>query len=149
MHDVRWPTSPLLMHYVAAMEGVERIRFTTSHPVEFTDALIEAYAEVPKLVSHLHLPVQSGSDRVLALMKRGHTGLPSTRTRSAACARRPDISLSSDFIVGFPGETDETCFAATMALIRDCRLRPVVQLHLQPAAGHAGRGADQVPDQWR
>jgi tRNA-2-methylthio-N6-dimethylallyladenosine synthase len=87
--------------------------------VEFSDALIQAYAEIPELVDHLHLPVQAGSDRVLAAMKRGHTALEYKSTRSASCARiRPDISLSSDFIVGFPGES-EADFAATMKLIED------------------------------
>ncbi len=108
----------LLIHYVAAVEGIERIRYTTSHPVEFSDALIQAYAEVPALVSHLHLPVQSGSDRILAQMKRGHTALEYKAKIRALRAVRPDISLSSDFIIGFPGET-EADFQATMDLIED------------------------------
>jgi tRNA-2-methylthio-N6-dimethylallyladenosine synthase len=102
---------------VAAVDGIERIRFTTSHPVEFSDALIEAYAEVPELVDHLHLPVQSGSDRILALMKRGHTALE-YKSKIRRLRARPDISLSSDFIVGFPGET-EADFEATMKLIEE------------------------------
>ncbi|MEQ8858709.1 MAG: tRNA (N6-isopentenyl adenosine(37)-C2)-methylthiotransferase MiaB [Pseudomonadales bacterium] len=107
-----------LIHYVAEVEGIERIRFTTSHPVEFSDSLIEAFAEVPALVDHLHLPVQSGSDRILGRMKRGHTAAD-YRERIAALRRiRPGISLSSDFIVGFPGETDRD-FEDTMALIED------------------------------
>ena len=107
-----------LLHFVAAVPGIDRIRYTTSHPVEFSDALIEAYAEVPALVDHLHLPVQSGSDRILAAMKRGHTALE-YRSRIRRLRRiRPDISLSSDFIVGFPGET-EADFAATMNLIEE------------------------------
>jgi tRNA-2-methylthio-N6-dimethylallyladenosine synthase len=105
-----------LIYFVAEVDGIERIRFTTSHPVEFTDALIEAYRDVPKLASYLHLPVQSGSDRVLALMKRGHTVLEYRQKVRRLRAARPDISISSDFIVGFPGETDQD-FAATMALI--------------------------------
>lgn len=107
-----------LIHYVAAIEGVERIRFTTSHPVEFTDALIEAYRDVPKLANYLHLPVQSGSDRVLSAMKRGHTAIEYKQKIRKLREVRPDISLSSDFIVGFPGETDKE-FEATMKLIED------------------------------
>ena len=106
-----------LIHYVAGIEGIERVRYTTSHPVEFTDTLIDAYASVPQLVDHLHLPVQSGSDRVLRLMKRGHTVDAYRRKIDALRRIRPDISLSSDFIVGFPGETTAD-HAATMALIR-------------------------------
>lgn len=107
-----------LIHYVAAVEGVERIRFTTSHPVEFTDSLIEAYANVPKLASYLHLPVQSGSDRILARMKRGHTALEYKQKIRRLQEARPGISLSSDFIVGFPGETERD-FEATMKLIAE------------------------------
>ncbi|MGA0838341.1 MAG: tRNA (N6-isopentenyl adenosine(37)-C2)-methylthiotransferase MiaB [Pseudomonadales bacterium] len=105
-----------LIHYVAEIEGIERIRFTTSHPVEFSDALIDAFRDVPKLVDHLHLPVQSGSDRVLAAMKRGHTAADYVAKIRALRAIRPHLSLSSDFIVGFPGET-EADFAATLELI--------------------------------
>jgi tRNA-2-methylthio-N6-dimethylallyladenosine synthase len=107
-----------LIHYVAEIEGIERIRFTTSHPVEFSDSLIEAYANVPKLANYLHLPVQSGSDRVLRLMKRGHTGLEYKHKMRKLRAVRPDISISSDFIVGFPGETADD-FDDTMKLIAD------------------------------
>jgi tRNA-2-methylthio-N6-dimethylallyladenosine synthase len=106
----------LLIHYIAAIEGIERIRYTTSHPVEMSDSLIQAYAEVPALVSHLHLPVQSGSDRVLALMKRNHTALEYKSIIRRLREARPDISMSSDFIIGFPGETDDD-FEQTMALI--------------------------------
>ncbi len=109
-----------LIHYVAAIDGIERIRFTTSHPVEFTDALIEAYRDVPKLANYLHLPVQSGSDRVLSAMKRGHTAIEYKQKIRKLREVRPDISLSSDFIVGFPGETDKE-FEATMKLIEDIR----------------------------
>jgi tRNA-2-methylthio-N6-dimethylallyladenosine synthase len=105
-----------LIHYVAAVEGIERIRYTTSHPVEFGDSLLEAYANVPALVSHLHLPVQSGSDEILARMKRGHTVAEYEEKIARLREIRPGISLSSDFIVGFPGETDED-FEATMGLI--------------------------------
>jgi tRNA-2-methylthio-N6-dimethylallyladenosine synthase len=103
---------------VAAIDGIDRIRFTTSHPVEFSDSLIQAFAEVPELVSHLHLPVQSGSDRILALMKRGHTALEYKSKIRRLREARPGISLSSDFIIGFPGET-EADFEATMKLIDD------------------------------
>ncbi len=107
-----------LIAYIADIEGIERIRYTTSHPVEFSDNLIAAYGEVPELVSHLHLPVQSGSDRVLTAMKRGHTALEYKSKIRRLRNVRPDISISSDFIVGFPGETDQD-FADTMKLIDD------------------------------
>ena len=107
-----------LVRHIARIDELERIRFTTSHPVEFTDALVEAYAEVPKLANYLHLPVQSGSDRILAMMKRGYTRLEYKQKIRKLRAVRPDISLSSDFIIGFPGET-EADFAQTMELIAD------------------------------
>jgi tRNA-2-methylthio-N6-dimethylallyladenosine synthase len=107
-----------LIHFVAAIEGVERIRFTTSHPLEFNDSLIEAYANVPKLNNFLHLPVQSGSDRILAAMKRGHTVLEYKQKIRRLKAVRPDICITTDLIVGFPGETDAD-FAATMNLVAD------------------------------
>jgi tRNA-2-methylthio-N6-dimethylallyladenosine synthase len=107
-----------LIFYVAAVEGIERIRFTTSHPLEFTDALIEAYRDVPQLANYLHLPVQAGSDRILAAMKRGYTSIEYKQKLRKLRAVRPDISISSDFIVGFPGETDRD-FEATMNLIAD------------------------------
>jgi tRNA-2-methylthio-N6-dimethylallyladenosine synthase len=106
----------LLIHYVAAIDGMDRIRYTTSHPLELSDSLIQVYAEVPQLVSHLHLPVQSGSDRVLAAMKRGHTALEYRARVRRLRQVRPDMALSSDFIVGFPGET-EADFQATLELI--------------------------------
>ncbi|OAZ90001.1 MULTISPECIES: tRNA (N6-isopentenyl adenosine(37)-C2)-methylthiotransferase MiaB [Halomonadaceae] len=105
-----------LIACVAAVEGIDRIRFTTSHPVEFTDSLVDAYADIPELVSHLHLPVQSGSDRILSAMKRGHTAEAYIEKMERIRANRPDISFSSDFIIGFPGETEED-FEATMDLI--------------------------------
>jgi len=108
----------LLIHYVAAIEGIDRIRYTTSHPVEFSDNLIEAYASVPELVNHLHLPVQSGSDRILSMMKRGHSAIEYRHKINKLRKIRPDISMSSDFIIGFPGETDAD-FDATMKLIDD------------------------------
>jgi tRNA-2-methylthio-N6-dimethylallyladenosine synthase len=107
-----------LLGYVARIPGIERIRYTTSHPVEFSDALIDAYAEIPELVNHLHLPVQSGSDRILMAMKRGHTALEYKSKIRRLRKIRPDISISSDFIIGFPGET-EADFAATMKLIEE------------------------------
>ncbi len=106
----------LLIEYVAELPGIERIRYTTSHPREFTPRLIEAYSRIPMLVSHVHLPVQAGSDRVLAAMKRGYTALEYKSIVRRLRERRPDISISSDFIVGFPGETDAD-FTATMKLI--------------------------------
>jgi tRNA-2-methylthio-N6-dimethylallyladenosine synthase len=107
-----------LITFAAEIEGIDRIRYTTSHPVEFSDALIDVYAKVPELVSHLHLPVQSGSDRILMAMKRGHTAIEYKSKIRRLRAIRPDISISSDFIVGFPGET-EADFAATMKLIEE------------------------------
>jgi tRNA-2-methylthio-N6-dimethylallyladenosine synthase len=108
----------LLIEYVAEIPGIERIRYTTSHPNEFTQRLIDVYAKVPQLVNHLHLPVQSGSDRILMAMKRGYTAMEYKSTIRKLRAVRPTISLSSDFIVGFPGETEDD-FARTMKLIAD------------------------------
>ena len=110
----------LLLEYVAEIPDIERIRYTTSHPKEFTPRLIAAYADIPKLVSHVHLPVQSGSDRVLAAMKRGYTALEYKSIIRRLRQARPDICISSDFIVGFPGETADD-FAATMRLIEEIR----------------------------
>ncbi|MEM6300802.1 MAG: tRNA (N6-isopentenyl adenosine(37)-C2)-methylthiotransferase MiaB [Pseudomonadota bacterium] len=107
-----------LLHHVAAVDGIDRIRFTTSHPLEFSDALINAYAAIPELVDHLHLPVQAGSDRILAAMKRGHTAIEYKSKIRKLRKIRPNLSMSSDFIVGFPGETEKD-FAATMKLIED------------------------------
>jgi tRNA-2-methylthio-N6-dimethylallyladenosine synthase len=108
----------LLIAIVAQVSGIERIRYTTSHPVEFSDRLIQAYAEVPELVSHLHLPVQSGSDRVLGLMKRGHTAIEYKSKIRNLKKIRPGISISSDFIIGFPGETEKD-FNDTVNLIEE------------------------------
>lgn len=108
----------LLVEYVAGIPGIERIRYTTSHPNEFTQRLVDVYAKVPQLVSHLHLPVQHGSDRILMAMKRGYTAMEYKSTIRKLRAVRPQISLSSDFIVGFPGETDED-FARLMKLVDD------------------------------
>ncbi|ALS98112.1 tRNA (N6-isopentenyl adenosine(37)-C2)-methylthiotransferase MiaB [Lacimicrobium alkaliphilum] len=106
-----------LLQLVAAIDGIDRIRYTTSHPVEFTDDIIQAYTEIPELVDHLHLPVQSGSDRILALMKRGHTAIEYKSKIRKLKKVRPNLSMSSDFIIGFPGETDAD-FEATMDLIQ-------------------------------
>jgi tRNA-2-methylthio-N6-dimethylallyladenosine synthase len=116
MHDGTSADLAALIRVVAAVDGIDRIRFTTSHPVEFTDSLVAAYAEVPELAPYLHLPVQSGSDRVLALMKRGHTALEYRQKIRRVREARPGLSISSDFIVGFPGESLED-FEATLALI--------------------------------
>ncbi|HZX81592.1 MAG TPA: tRNA (N6-isopentenyl adenosine(37)-C2)-methylthiotransferase MiaB, partial [Lysobacter sp.] len=108
----------LLIRTIAGIDGVDRIRFTTSHPLEFSDSLVEAYRDVPQLANYLHLPVQSGSDRILAAMKRGYTALEFKQKIRKLRSVRPDISISSDFIVGFPGETDAD-FEKTMKLIED------------------------------
>ncbi len=118
MHDGETADLALLIRYTAAVGGIDRVRYTTSHPVELTDSLIEVYADVPELVSHMHLPVQSGSDRILAAMKRGHTVLEYKAKIRKLHRIRPGISISSDFIVGFPGESDED-FAATLALVEE------------------------------
>ncbi len=118
MHDGGIADLALLIHAIAEIDGVGRIRFTTSHPVEFSDSLIEAYANVPKLANYLHLPVQAGSDRVLAAMKRGYTALEYKQRIRKLRQARPDISISSDFIVGFPGESERE-FEQTMKLIED------------------------------
>jgi tRNA-2-methylthio-N6-dimethylallyladenosine synthase len=118
MHDGDIADFALLLEYVHAMPGIERIRYSTSHPMEFTQRLIDCYATLPKLVSHVHLPVQSGSDRVLAAMKRGYTALEYKSIIRRLKVLRPDVSVSSDMIIGFPGETDVE-FEATMKLIND------------------------------
>ena len=135
----------LLIHYVAAIEGIDRIRFTTSHPVEMSDSIIQAFAEVPELVSHLHLPVQSGSDRILAAMKRGHTVLEYKSKIRRLRQARPDLSLSSDFIVGFPGET-EADFEATMNLIAEVGFDHSFSFVYSPRPGTlAAELADDLP----
>jgi tRNA-2-methylthio-N6-dimethylallyladenosine synthase len=118
MHDNGTADLALLLHYLSEIPGIERLRYMTSHPLEFSQSLIDAYAAIPKLVNFLHLPVQSGSDRVLAAMKRGYTTLEYKSKIRKLRAVRPDISISSDFIVGFPGESDED-FEATMKLVED------------------------------
>ncbi len=116
MHDGQIADLAVLIRHVAAIDGIERIRYTTSHPVEFTERLIDTYAVEPKLVSHVHLPVQSGSDRILAAMKRGHTVLEYLSKIRRLRKARPEVSISSDFIVGFPGET-QADFEATLKLV--------------------------------
>lgn len=118
MHDGGVADLALLIHAIAQIDGIGRIRFTTSHPLEFSDSLVEAYASVPQLANYLHLPVQAGSDRILAAMKRGYTALEFKQKIRKLRAVRSDISVSSDFIVGFPGETDAD-FDKTMKLIED------------------------------
>lgn len=132
----------LLIHYVAAIEGIDRIRFTTSHPVEFSSSLIEAFGEVPKLANYVHLPVQSGSDRVLAMMKRGHTVLEYKQKIRRLREQRPNISLSSDFIVGFPGET-EGDFEDTMKLIAEINFDQSFSFVYSP---RPGTPAASLPD---
>jgi tRNA-2-methylthio-N6-dimethylallyladenosine synthase len=117
-HDGGIADLSVLIHAIAQIEGIGRIRFTTSHPLEFSDSLIEAYANVPQLANYLHLPVQAGSDRILTAMKRGYTALEFKQKIRKLRAVRPDICVSSDFIVGFPGETEED-FGKTMKLIED------------------------------
>jgi tRNA-2-methylthio-N6-dimethylallyladenosine synthase len=118
MHDGGLADLAVLIHAIAQIDGIGRIRFTTSHPLEFSDSLIEAYANVPQLANYLHLPVQAGSDRILSAMKRGYTALEFKQKIRKLRAVRPDICISSDFIVGFPGETEED-FGKTMKLIED------------------------------
>ena len=132
----------LLLEYLHDIPGIERIRYTTSHPKEFTSRLIQAYSELPKLVNHLHLPVQSGSDLILAAMKRGYTALEYKSIIRKLRAIRPDISLSSDFIVGFPGET-EADFAATMKLIEDMNFDESYSFIYSP---RPGTPAADLPD---
>jgi len=117
-HDGGTADLAVLIHAIAQIDGIGRIRFTTSHPLEFSDSLVEAYANVPQLANFLHLPVQAGSDRILGAMKRGYTALEFKQKIRKLRAVRPDICISSDFIVGFPGETDED-FEKTMKLIED------------------------------
>ena len=142
MHDGESADLALLISYLAAVEGIGRIRYTTSHPLEMTDSLIQVYADVPALVGQLHLPVQSGSDRVLALMKRQHTAMEYKAIIRRLCAVRPDLSLSSDFIVGFPGETDAD-FEATMALIDEVRFDHSFSFIYSPRPGTPAAG---LPD---
>jgi tRNA-2-methylthio-N6-dimethylallyladenosine synthase len=145
-HDGEIADFATLIEYVAAIEGIERIRYTTSHPLEFSDRLIQAYADVPELVNHLHLPVQSGSDRVLAMMKRGHTILEYKAKLRKLKKIRPNISISSDFIVGFPGESDKD-FQDTMNLIADIGFDQSFSFIYSKRPGTpAANMADECPD---
>ncbi|AKH38028.1 MULTISPECIES: tRNA (N6-isopentenyl adenosine(37)-C2)-methylthiotransferase MiaB [Nitrosomonas] len=132
----------LLLEYIHEIPGIERIRYTTSHPREFTTRLIEVYAKLPKVVSHLHLPVQSGADRVLAAMKRGYTALEYKSIIRKIRAVRPDISISSDFIIGFPSETDAD-FEATMKLVEDVNFDESFSFIYSP---RPGTPAADLPD---
>jgi len=135
----------LLLAQVSKIEGIERIRYTTSHPLEFTQRLIDAYARLPKLVSHLHLPVQSGSDRILSAMKRAYTALEYRSIVRRLRAVRPEISLTTDFIVGFPGET-EADFEATMKLVEDVRFDGAFSFIYSPRPGTpAANLKDETP----
>jgi tRNA-2-methylthio-N6-dimethylallyladenosine synthase len=137
----------LLIEYIAEIPGIERIRYTTSHPRELSQRLIDTYAKVPKLVSHLHLPVQSGSDRILAAMKRGYTALEYKSLVRKLRVARPDLSLSSDFIVGFPGETAED-FEKTMKLIDDVGFDASFSFLYSPRPGTpAAELADDTPQE--
>ena len=135
-----------LIYYVADVPGVERIRFTTSHPMDFSDNLVQAYADIPALVDHLHLPVQSGSDRILEAMKRGHTADAYRERIKKLRAVRPNISLSSDFIVGFPGETQQE-FDETMALIDEIVFDTSFSFIYSARPGTPAAGlVDEVPE---
>ena len=135
----------LLIHYIAALDGIGRIRFTTSHPLAFSDNLINAYAEVPELANHLHLPVQSGSDRILGLMKRGYTAIEFKSKIRKLRKVRPDIRLSTDIIVGFPGETDKD-FQATMDLVHEMGFDTSFSFIYSPRPGTpAANLADDTP----
>lgn len=143
IHDGETADLALLITYISAIRGIGRIRYTTSHPLEMSDSLIQVYGEVPELVSHLHLPVQSGSDRILSLMKRNHTADDyKSRVRFLRQAR-PGLSLSSDFIVGFPGETEED-FLATMELIDEIGFDQSYSFIYSP---RPGTPASELPDE--
>jgi tRNA-2-methylthio-N6-dimethylallyladenosine synthase len=134
-----------LLAQIAKVEGLERLRYTTSHPLEFTQRLIDAYTKLPKLVSQVHLPVQSGSDRVLAAMKRNYTAMEYRSIIRRLRAARPDISISSDFIVGFPGESDAD-FEQTMKLVEDVRFDGSFSFIYSPRPGTpAASLADETP----
>ena len=137
----------MMLDNVAAVSGIERVRYSTSHPKEFTQPLIDAYAKLPKLVSHLHLPVQSGSDRILALMKRGYTVLEYKSIIRRVRHLRPDLTITSDFIIGFPGETDAE-FEATMQLVEEIGFDNSFSFIFSPRPGTPAAGlADDVPQE--
>ncbi|MGN6329818.1 MAG: tRNA (N6-isopentenyl adenosine(37)-C2)-methylthiotransferase MiaB [Rhodanobacter sp.] len=144
-HDGGTADLAVLIHAIAQIDGIGRIRFTTSHPLEFSDSLIEAYANVPQLANYLHLPVQAGSDRILSAMKRGYTALEFKQKIRKLRAVRPDICVSSDFIVGFPGET-EADFEKTMKLIEDVGFDQSFSFIFSPRPGTPAAGlADDTP----
>ena len=143
MEDGEIADLALLIHYLSAIEGIGRIRFTTSHPLAFSDNLINAYEEVPELANHLHLPVQSGSDRVLAMMKRGYTALEFKSKIRKLRKIRPDIRLSTDIIVGFPGETDKD-FEDTMNLVHEMNFDTSFSFIYSP---RPGTPAANLPDE--
>ncbi|MFY7697891.1 MAG: tRNA (N6-isopentenyl adenosine(37)-C2)-methylthiotransferase MiaB [Legionella sp.] len=145
VHDGDIADLALLIHYIAAIDGLDRIRFTTSHPLAFSDNLINAFAEVPELANHLHLPVQSGSDRILAMMKRGYTALEFKSKIRKLRKVRPDIRLSTDIIVGFPGETDDD-FQATMDLVHEIGFDTSFSFIYSPRPGTpAANLSDETP----
>ena len=147
MSDGETADFALLLEYLAEVPGIERLRYTTSHPVEFTQRLIDAYSRTPKLVSHVHLPVQTGSDRILAAMKRGYTVLEYKSIVRRLRKVRPQISLTSDFIVGFPGETEDD-FAATMKLVEEMGFDSSFSFAYSPRPGTpAAEFRDQVPEE--
>ncbi|USH01789.1 tRNA (N6-isopentenyl adenosine(37)-C2)-methylthiotransferase MiaB [Grimontia kaedaensis] len=147
MHDGEICSFAELLRYVAAIDGIDRIRYTTSHPIEFTDDIIEVYEDTPEVVSFLHLPVQSGSDRILTMMKRPHTAIEYKSKIRKLRAARPGIAISSDFIVGFPGETDAD-FEATMKLIRDVNFDMSFSFVYSPRPGTpAADMPDDTPEQ--
>jgi len=147
MHDGEICDFAMLLEYVAEIPGIERVRYSTSHPKEFTQPLIDAYAKLPKLVSHLHLPVQSGSDRILALMKRGYTALEYKSIIRRVRQLRPDLTVTSDFIIGFPGETDAE-FEATMKLVEEIGFDNSFSFIFSPRPGTpAADLADDVPQE--
>jgi tRNA-2-methylthio-N6-dimethylallyladenosine synthase len=142
MFDGNTADLALLIEYIAAIDGMLRIRFTTSHPLAFSNSLIQAYADIPQLANHLHLPVQSGSDRILAAMKRGYTAIEYKSKIRRLRQARPDISITSDFIIGFPGET-EADFEDTMNLIHDINFDNSFSFIYSP---RPGTPASQLPD---
>jgi tRNA-2-methylthio-N6-dimethylallyladenosine synthase len=145
MHDDTFADLALLIDYSAAIEGIGRLRFTTSHPTAFSDNLIRAYAEVPALANHLHLPVQSGSDRILAAMKRGYTALEFKSKIRKLKKLKPDITISTDIIVGFPGETDKD-FEDTMNLVADIGFDQSYSFIFSPRPGTpAAKLEDTIP----
>jgi len=145
MNDGETADFALLLEYLAEMPGIERLRYTTSHPREFSQRLIDAYRRLPQLVDHVHLPVQSGSDRILSAMKRGYTALEYKSIIRRLRAARPGVSIASDFIVGFPGETEQD-FGQTMKLVEDVGFDDSYSFMYSPRPGTPAAGfADQVP----